>query len=426
MIDLMKELSNVRKNVASEYQLLNRTGLLNTDSLHPSQALEYRKRLMYLFLKDLSNGLSGDILLDKSHRDASLSAKSRELNGISLYWKVIGWMVIFLMNFGMLFYVYLFAMNQTQSRQASWFWSFVIWIFFEIFVSSTALVCVVHILIPLYVMTDVSKTKEKVLLSLSSFRKKYLRRGDDENGKEDGVTTFNAAKFLFVSWRVASLMPERPESELILQYHTLWPTQRFAESKSELAREYDQDVIITAASRILLYFITSLLQFHTLVQDILVQLLCNSGFASLCLLLTSLWRIHPAIPLSILLALFLLLAFSLRWLSSRNSDLGNKLKALSAAALPKSENDKTVPISPQSFVPTSQLQLISLPDDPFEVDFFESANDSESGDSPSDCSFPSAGSSISSDISVDVVHVNEKMRICFRIQSLSESMSDSV
>jgi hypothetical protein len=202
-----------------------------------------RKRLMYLFIKDLSSGICGEVLANKAQRDALSHVESTTYH-VSATAQVIGWLFIFFMNLGMLLYIYLFAMSQSQSRQSAWFQSFVIWVIFEIFFSSTGLVFFFHLLVPLYVLTEVSKIKEKVLLDLILFREKYLRRltnskgnGDQRDGtsaargvgggadpetggmiirssgqsnnkdpnKDIIVSEFNAAKYLFASWRVASI-----------------------------------------------------------------------------------------------------------------------------------------------------------------------------------------------------------------------------
>jgi hypothetical protein len=293
----------------------------------PLSLLPKRKRLMYLFVKDLSSGICGEVLANKAQRDA-LSHLESPTTRVSAIAHVIGWLFVFFMNMGMLLYVYLFAMTQTQSRQSAWFQSFVIWIIFEIFVSSTGLVVFFHLLVPLYVFTEVSKIKEKVLLDLILFREKYLRRfttkesGAGAGGKDltPEVSEFNAAKYLFASWRVASLFPELPESRLILQFSTPWPKKKFGAEVAEVSREYDQAVILTSLSRVLLFFIASLLRYHMLVQDIIVQLVCNSGFAFLILLLIRAARIHPLLPVAFVLALFLAVFLLLRCTMSR----GNK------------------------------------------------------------------------------------------------------
>jgi type IV secretory pathway VirB3-like protein len=59
----------------------------------------------------------------------------------------------------------------------------VTWLFFEIFVSSTALVLVLHLLVPLFVLADVMKMKEKALVDLMLLREKCSQTTSDcQNG----------------------------------------------------------------------------------------------------------------------------------------------------------------------------------------------------------------------------------------------------
>jgi hypothetical protein len=374
--DLKNELILVRRDVFQEFSWMKdfeevkRGGVEEEDETGKGKRnvnTKKGKRLIYLFVSDLVSGICGEVLANKAQRDAMISQPMNStLSSSSSYRlsrtsQVIGWMFIFLMNFGMLFYVYLFAMTQTHARQSAWFQSFVMWLLFEIFLSSTGMVIFFHLLIPLYVLTEIENIKEKVLSDLIIFREKYLRRlgikietnGEDAEGKGTGggdkarrgggeakgdlngrecdnnpvkgvpspatspgvISEFNSAKYLFTSWRVASLCPELPESGLILEFKTLWPKRKYGDEGSEVAREYDQAVILTALSRVLVFFLSSLLHYHILIQDILIQLICNSGFGSLILLLIRSAKIHPLVPVScgfgLFLCLYLLLKFPL-------------------------------------------------------------------------------------------------------------------
>jgi hypothetical protein len=248
------------------------------------------------------------------------------VTGMSWKWQLLGWIFMILLNGGLLFYVYLFAITQTHSRQSAWFESFVMWLVFEVVVSSTGLVLLTHLFIPLYVLKDISRIKESVLKDLTIFRESYLRSPprDIEEGEgarngdqgTEGNKDFNAAKYLFPSWRLASLFPDIPESGLILLFKTPCPKRKFGEKGAAVSREYEQALILTALSRILLFFLGSLLHFHTLVQDIFLQTVCNSGFGIVGLWLIRLFAIHPVLPVAVSVMLLLLLAWLLRLCSS--------------------------------------------------------------------------------------------------------------
>jgi hypothetical protein len=126
-------------------------------------------------------------LSKKSQRDSmssSSSSRSRNVEGVPLRWKAVGWLFVFLMNMGMLLYVYLFAMTQTQSRQSAWFQSFVMWFLFDVFVPSTGVVLVTHLLIPLYVMSDIRTIKKKVLGDIKAFREKQKQKQQSDPNQQ--------------------------------------------------------------------------------------------------------------------------------------------------------------------------------------------------------------------------------------------------
>jgi hypothetical protein len=140
----------------------------------------------------------------------------------------------------------LFAMEQTEDRQSAWFQSFVLWFCFDFVIASTGAVLVTHLLIPLYVMSDIRTIKRKVLGDIVSYREKQLlarrkviaARGSVERPSASPIGAsieFNAARYLFTSWRVAALFPELPESQLILQFETPWK-EEFPERRRRCRR----------------------------------------------------------------------------------------------------------------------------------------------------------------------------------------------
>ncbi len=312
MEDLLYELSCVRKSVYLEYQhfrslqeKLNENKKNNEDTnTKPNEEVDHlnhqRKRLLYLFVRDLTKGVSGEVLENKERRDF------RKVEKVSLELKIVTWLFVLLLNVGLLFYVYLFAIRQTHSRQSAWFRSFMMWLFFDVFVSSTGMVILIHLLIPLYALSDVSKMKEKILNDLTSFRLKYLRkRNHDQNIVEEKeekkvvVVPFNAAKYLFPSWRVASLFPDIPESKFILEFTTPWPKRIFGMrgvNGIELSSYYTERIILNAMTRFCLYLFVSFLHTHDLVQDVSLRLFSDCSLVYVMYLMVELYLIHPLFP----------------------------------------------------------------------------------------------------------------------------------
>jgi hypothetical protein len=329
--DLTSKLLRIKEEVSHEVDQFQALGTITKDS-----DLLKRKRLLFLFVRDLLDGMSGEVFSNKQNHETVLTLKTTRVSWES---KLMTWMFIFLMNFGMLFYVYLFAMTQTHARQSAWFQSFVIWLLFEIFLSSTGMVIFFHLLIPLSVLTNVTKVKEQVVNDFISFGRKLIgahcresravpQKEELQSPSGTSPSSFNSAKYFFTSWKLASLFPEFPESKLILQYSTLWPKKgnHSSSGKMDLSREYDQAVILTALSRILVYFLTTLLRFHSLIQEIVIQMASDSGMGYLCLLFIRLYQFNSYL----LLVTVFVLVFSLHFLVTAFSPKTMELKSLSS------------------------------------------------------------------------------------------------
>ena len=155
--NMLLELGNVRKIVSRE-TIFFHNPLIDED--------KKRKRLNFLFVKDLLDGVNGAILDHKDRRD------NETKNQVPSWHKVLGVIFLLVTSLGMLYYVYLFAMRQSSSRQRAWFNSFVVWLIFEICLISTGLVFVEHVLIPLWSMKEVQRVKEKIVSDILSFQKK--------------------------------------------------------------------------------------------------------------------------------------------------------------------------------------------------------------------------------------------------------------
>jgi len=138
--NILMELGNVRKIVCREACYF-KNPMIDEESK--------KKRLNLLFVKDLLDGVNGMILDHKDRRDNEIKSQ------VELWKKVLGWIFLLIVSMGMLFYIYLFAMRQSSNRQRAWFNSFQVWLFFEIFIVSTGLVLVEHVLIPLWSMKEV-------------------------------------------------------------------------------------------------------------------------------------------------------------------------------------------------------------------------------------------------------------------------------
>ena len=271
------------KVVCQQYEL--EAELFSTSA---KSSMEKGQRLLYLFQKDLMPGVSGKILESKQNRD---SFKPKE---VSAGLKLSAWIFVILLNLGMLFYIMLFALQETKSRQGAWLRSFLTWLVLEIVFVSTAVVYFTHILVPSIIMRDVSKIKMKLLDTIRNYNNSLKSsRGNDGSNLEE---TFNAASYLFVSYRLATLFPELKESQIIKRFSTVWPKNSYKHS-IDTSKMYSKKfaAVSNAATMILIFLIGSMLHIPPTFQDMVIHIAVTTSVGYSILLHLQLYQIYPVL-----------------------------------------------------------------------------------------------------------------------------------
>jgi hypothetical protein len=206
-----------------------------------------------------------------------------------------------------------------------WFRSFLVWLFFEIFVASSAVVLVTHVIVPLYISTDVQQVKRRLLANVITYKNKLttagrrhnyqpdttIPRNGDANTEEDSKPVFNAAKYLFVSSRLASLFPEYQESKVISEFSTPWPKQNFKQEKANLSNNYNRSTAFIQASlsRVVLFFLAGLINLPSAAQDTLVEMSSVLGLGAIAVQFVKLYNTSPLLLLVPLVAMGILIHF---------------------------------------------------------------------------------------------------------------------
>ena len=98
---IISELNQINKSILVEREFLNNPNIANR---------EKAKRLLFLFQLDLLPGVNGQILEAKGMRD------NKNDRCVPAYAKYLGWGFVLLINLGMIYYILLFALNQTEYR----------------------------------------------------------------------------------------------------------------------------------------------------------------------------------------------------------------------------------------------------------------------------------------------------------------------
>ena len=312
-------------------------------------------RLLFLFQKDLMPGLQGMILESKERRDQVV------VKGVSRSAKILAWLLLALLDGGMLCYIFLFAFSQTTHRQSAWAQSFVLWLVTEIFLVSTVMVCLTNILLPFFVMKDVTRIQSKLMDSVMGYyqnlgagqdTKKNLMYIDNNivTEKEEGYTStggeeknigetekgkklqgrkkkpFNAAEYLFLSFRLAKVYPDLKVSKIITQFSTPWPRQSYQHVKDDVAQSYSSrfQSLSRSLSIVALFFVSNLIAVPVNLQDMICQLISTTMIGYTMLLHMQLFAIFPVLVIVPTAFIALVVHFIIR-ANARNAEIAQQL-----------------------------------------------------------------------------------------------------
>eukprot|EP01038_Epipyxis_sp_PR26KG_P012970 gene12970-17391_t len=239
-----------------------------------------RNRLLFLYQCDLLPSGKGKVLEAQLNRDEYLL---EEKDRVSFTSKVIGWSVIIGLDTVMVFYIFLFAILQDKNHQNAWFKSFLMWIVGEVFWSSSQAVIISNVLIPSLISNDMTILRQKLIQSLHEQQQKVLRNLTEENYVTD---KFNAAKFLYISYRVAKHFPDFIESKIIHTFSTVLPKISYTTSDDstitdELTDGYDElkNSLFSIAFILIMALITLPIGLQDAVLDVISTI--SSGFVIL-------------------------------------------------------------------------------------------------------------------------------------------------
>ncbi len=268
---------------------------------------EKGKRLLFLFQRDLMPGINGQILESKDKREDVM------VKGTSRSAKILGWCFIALLDAAMLFYVLLFALSQDTHKQKAWGQSFALWLVLEILVISSFAVMLTHVLIPAITMKDVSNIKKKLMENVMTYyqtmAQEHQSHGDHAKlnvasssvpgsvvAKARRPEDFNAAEYLFLSYRLAELYPELKVSKIIKHFHTPWPKQSYHHA-IDVTKNYDKkfSALNKSFSMVIMFFLSSLISVPVSIQDMVIQMATTTTAGYTVLLHIQLYTIYPVL-----------------------------------------------------------------------------------------------------------------------------------
>ena len=259
---------------------------VTTDLTHKEKG----KRLMFLFQRDLLPGISGKILESKGNRDNITTQH------VSPSAKMCGWVFIGALNVGMLFYILLFALQESAQRQGAWATSFALWLVVEILLVSSVMVVFTHIFIPSLIMKDVNQIKSKLVESIRAFNNSMKRRNEGNDIEEEDTTVFSTTDYLFISSRLAKKWPTLREAKIIAQFKTPWPKQSY-QRELNVSKQYKKkfSFLTRSASILAMFFLTNLIVVPASLQDMIIGMCTTTAMGYTVLLHVDLYRVFPVL-----------------------------------------------------------------------------------------------------------------------------------
>ena len=298
-----QDLLHVQQSYLQEAKLFQDKRFVHSHSMHLN-GREKSKRLLYLFQKDLMPGISGQILESKENRE------KMKVKSVSKTAKGLAWTFLVLLDAGMLFYIFLFAVSQNEYRQTAWAQSFAVWLIAEVFLVSTCMVLITHIAIPSIIMKDVQAIKSKLVDSLVQYHQLLQSEKEKqqdggmisndnetgEKGKEKKGDVFNAAEYLFVSYKLAKAFPQVKTAQIISHYQTVWPRQSY-QHVVDVSKSYDRKftALTQSASMVVLFFVSNLLTVPVTIQDMVLQMVTTIVTGYTFLIHVQLFHIYPVL-----------------------------------------------------------------------------------------------------------------------------------
>ena len=329
---VMAELSRVRQNLTVELQRFE------FSVVDPQ---ERGKRLLYLFQTDLLPGINAMIIESKGKRDLAASIMK-----INPWHNALAWAFVLCLNVALLFYIYLFAIQQSAVRQQAWFQTFMIWLFMEIFIVSSIVVIITHVIIPSLTMGDLRVVKNRLKKTIREYRRQ-MRSSKGEDEPPDAP--FNSADYFFVSTRLATRYPDLLESRILARFITPWPHQSYQRTRS-LSQSYSKkfSTLVRAVATIIAFLLKGLLSMPPGVQDSIVSLCSVVTAGNLVTFLNRIYTINPILVMVPVFIIAMVIWFVVRALLSQTTNSSSAPQPFDEPVKARSRRLRVAPIDSSS------------------------------------------------------------------------------
>lgn len=316
---------------------------------------EVGKVLLFSLQCDLLDGVEGTIVESKGRRD------SEQVFPVQWHSKILAWLAIIALDVAFLVYIFQFAATQPPPRQSAWFKSFVLYLALEIAGISTNHVFITHFALPCLAFRRAQWVKETLCKRNQRHSidvEKSLLAATPAVGTASAAVknapaavasgTFNAAQYLYVSYRLSCCFPTVKESAMVRICSTQVPRQaQFLETEvkavavedtvDKAMRDHTWENVLfylgAAVGTVYMMFVPALkvaLAWPQLVQDAVLEWITVVLFGYILLLHIRLYEIYPLVAF---LPVFVFMVLGHFYVVSGNAEVQTSMAKLKADAL---------------------------------------------------------------------------------------------
>lgn len=281
---------------------------------------EISKKIFHLFQTDVVPGLSGSVLKSCSQRQfVKPMAVSRNT-------QIITWVIMIGVQVAMLFYMYLFLIQQTSRQQMAWIKSVYFMLVIEVVFTCSLNVVLMHVIIPKYMGEEVSKAKIMMTLAIHRILKKMNQQILHKNTYREGIlkqlcsiheeihdnatSHFNIAEYVMPSYRLAKEFAHIEECNVILSFTSDVPSASFADDHDSGKKSYSiKFVAFYSLIKILcIKMAVFVVNLNPQVQDMIQNMTFHALFGYIVVAFIYFWRASPiaspVVGVTILLIMF--------------------------------------------------------------------------------------------------------------------------
>jgi hypothetical protein len=209
------------------------------------------------------------------------------------------------MDVGILVYLYLVVASRSEDRQIAWMETFFIWLCLDVFVISPSVVLINCVLLPSLSLKRVFIAK-RIVADLIAKLQQLPQNNSSAEVENGNQYELNAAGFLFVSLRLAKLLPHTPESRTILKFTTPW----LRRSYHEVFQVESCGVVFNALRKSFKIY----LNMPNILQNFMVEMVLIVISAFFVLAMRDAYMLFPAIPFIVLIVFFIIGALWLKFI----------------------------------------------------------------------------------------------------------------